>query len=552
MELKIGEVRLIGVDPKNERGSVWLLDPSGAAGLVARELRGVSREVWARAATVLPRSLPVLWRAVRDAHRRVPVARHLGTWAPEGATQSPPRELDGESYGLSFVLSLASTVLGVPLRPEVAASATVDEFGDTTTKDVAGLHAKIQAIRRHAPQVRTLLVPAHQKDEAEAAAADSGIKIVPIRSAGEALKVAFANDMESALIEAGTNPERKREILRSFFALALGQRSAVLDWSPVARGASLAIERWKDLAPHDLYCLEFARAVAQRHESNTGELTLPEEAWLQTLPSTIRLAVVRHVVQQAADSGSPDVASAEQIGFTHLVRGAEAFDDHLKLLGALGRLYAVTGRVPEALGFQREAAKAWIDRMNYGETSFPLCEWIRLAGVSGLSDEFGGARASLEEADLLGNIHADRNPYLRLAIGRAAAMLGDLDTAWKQLDGLPGDVGVPVHVRAGAARWQALIADENSADWPGVTFSFLDELEAMKRAGDPSVSATAGKAIALVNLDRAVRRSDEDAAHKAIAGLRELEPYPVSHLLQVAPATPVLARAGYVRRHYPY
>jgi hypothetical protein len=70
------------------------------------------------------------------------------------------------------------------------------------------------------------------------------------------------------------------------------------------------------------------------------------------------------------------------MAFVQLVRGPDAFPEHLRLAGALGRLAATRGRLDDALDLQFEAAEGWLTRPElHQEVSYPLSEAFRLASV---------------------------------------------------------------------------------------------------------------------------------------------------------------------------
>ena len=64
--------------------------------------------------------------------------------------------IDGPSFGLALVLSLASIVFDAILPGDVVASATVDAAGNVGP--VGGLEQKVGGLQRLAPRVTRLIV----------------------------------------------------------------------------------------------------------------------------------------------------------------------------------------------------------------------------------------------------------------------------------------------------------------------------------------------------------------------------------------------------------
>ncbi|MGH7860332.1 MAG: hypothetical protein ACREQY_23630, partial [Candidatus Binatia bacterium] len=117
-----GETILVAV---NEGGStLWAVVDDPPAGWRTAPFGPKARLAWRSALSALPRSLPVLWSSVSDTSAMPEEACLLGSRpAPNRGTEA--ELLDGASLGLSFLLILASRVLGRPLPAGLAASAAV-------------------------------------------------------------------------------------------------------------------------------------------------------------------------------------------------------------------------------------------------------------------------------------------------------------------------------------------------------------------------------------------------------------------------------------------
>ena len=284
--------------------ALWALTSNVPASLPATLHRAAlgaeATASWHAAVLALPRSLPVLWRDLRELAQHPPVPVHLCSHLAEPGIERRDRVVDGGSFGLAFLLQLASRVLSLPLPPDVIASVAIDELGRTSRVD--GLFEKLDGIATLAPRISRVLVAASQHDEVRSSA--GRLQLVPVRTAAQALEVVFGDALGIRLAEAGSDDARRRELVDAFFRLALVGRGAAVDWSPVERGARIALRDWPP-AFDDRYRLQFAAGVAARHERNAGEIAVPGPAWLDAQPAPIRVGVLTHLVQQSADTGTP-------------------------------------------------------------------------------------------------------------------------------------------------------------------------------------------------------------------------------------------------------
>lgn len=217
-----GTVTLVTADGSLDRSpsaaSLWVLrfDSGSANAKDSVRLEADALRAWEDAATALPRSLPVLWvpvKAARDEPRRV---QHLVT-LQLGSTPVPrPAELRGRSFGLSFVLLMASKVFGVPVPADVIASATVDADGNVG--EVEGLREKIAAIEQRAPRISRLLVASGQAEEAKTLAAH--LEVIPVKSAARAVEYVFGDALVGFLTRAGS--QKGKPLRTRGFLLPLG------------------------------------------------------------------------------------------------------------------------------------------------------------------------------------------------------------------------------------------------------------------------------------------------------------------------------------------
>ena len=79
-------------------------------------------------------------------------------------------------------------------------------------------------------------------------------------------------------MKAGADETKRRELIRSFLRLSLASREAAIDWKPIEQAAiEGARPNGNALDEAERYPLEFAIAVAARHDRNAGELSAPPE-----------------------------------------------------------------------------------------------------------------------------------------------------------------------------------------------------------------------------------------------------------------------------------
>ena len=291
-------------------------------------------------------------------------------------------------------------MLSLPLPPDLIASVAIDELGRTSRVD--GLFEKLDGIATLAPRISRVLVAASQHDEVRSSA--GRLQLVPVRTAAQALEVVFGDALGIRLAEAGSDDARRRELVDAFFRLALVGRGAAVDWSPVERGARIALRDWPP-AFDDRYRLQFAAGVAARHERNAGEIAVPGPAWLDAQPAPIRVGVLTHLVQQSADTGTPSPDEIEPYAATQVPKDlGAAFVPQLQLAGALARLWAVTGRAADALDMQQRVARAFVATFEDAQVSFQLSEWFRLSGALGDAEAFARAETFLAKLEATGGL----------------------------------------------------------------------------------------------------------------------------------------------------
>jgi len=494
---------------------------------------------WDDAICALPRSLPVLWASVRR-HRARPSPWHLGGHARAGrGIVLPEPTVDGPSIGLAFFLCLASRVLGVPVATDVVATATLDAFG--AVGPVEGLELKVDTVLAVAPRVRRLVVAAAQVDRARALCAGR-LEVLGVRNAAEAAEL-LLTDLAARIV--GVEGASRRELVRSFFRLAMGGQRELLDWSPVAKAARLALAEWRDLPDDERYTLELGAAVAERHQRNRGSLRLPPRSWLDSLSTPVRVNVLAHLVQQSADTGDPPSKQTLALARKDLpIDARHGYAPQLRLMGAVARLESFCGNPARALKRQRLLAECHLANQSYEDVSQPLCEWIRLAGALGDRESLTAAGAFFDEGQMLGVFSPADLGYLQLARARAGVQAGEpTRAALESLRRLAGDAAVSDHVRRSAARWAIAC---------GRALGLADEAAAARArlsAACPEDDPDARVFACLAALDAALASGDTTAANAAVASLLECQPGLMRHLTEERePAE----RPAHVARWFPY
>jgi len=545
-----GQVPLVAVTKEQIGASLFCLCMRAAGGATNTESTPFSaevRQVWDDAALALPRSLPLLWTSVREAHDAPRPAFHLTTRAVRVGVAVRPTELKGPSFGLAFLLALASRVLGKPLPADIVASATVSADGQVGPVD--GLPEKIAVVEAEAPRIRRFLVAADQAQDARAIA--SAIEIVAVRSAGHAIELVFGDEFRRFLAGAGSDPAARAELVDSFFRLVLSGRQAVVDWRPVEQGAAIACSEWPDLDALARWKLEFTRAVAARHENNRGEIPIPQPELLNSFPAPVRVGVVVQLVQQCADTGRPDPSVLQDLikRLGYLVPIQDAFAPHLKLWGAYARLLAVTGQPHEALRIQEALAKVFLCQFEYDQISYQLSEWYRLAGACDDRAAFDRAEDMCVGVTKLGGLGFAGKPFVSLTRARAMVCLqiSHQDDPAKTLESLSRDLQLPTHLRWSAARSYALmLTARGEVERQNQLVTELEQAaeQSSNQAQDLRIALT------LCRIDLALTEACcGSATDPLLDQLKALDPGPLSHLLKAAAG---VEPARYVARFYPY
>ncbi len=552
-EGRAGDAIVLAVNPTYAGLYVASSPPRGGGSV---PLAGRVDDVWRCAVAAAFAALPLLWRPLRGLPRHPPEVCHVGGLVI-GPGGRPPDRLDGESAGLPFALLVTSRALDLPTRTNVAATAAITAGGRLEAVD--GYEAKLAVLREWAPGVDTLIVAAEDKESVTALAGrlHPGLTIRGARTLAEALPFAFADGgdidvvLANALLPVESTIDERGELVDGLFRLALMQHGIVPAWRPVAKAAGLALSRWQNELPADeLHRLRVAAAIADRHaHGNTHPFPALSDGLLGELPLPTRLALVAHAVQACTDRGTPAVAEAERLIETHARVGLDATVDHLKLLGAHGRLQGVTGRAEEALATAQKAARGHFERFAYDQVSYPLSEWLRLAAALKQRASFDEAWALAERVDALAGHTPTGWDFLRLAHACGLARLeADEQATQSHADGASASTALAAIISAhGEGRFAGPAG-------PALRALHLLALSRGHESERSRLRAALGdtRSGLLADLDAAVAGVGGDLTEgMALAALQAKEPQTLHHLLG-APLPPDIARAAYVARYYPY
>jgi hypothetical protein len=477
---KPGEVLLVSATPNERKGGLWQLRRWNSTELHEVALRPLAaslevRRVELESAVTL--HLPLVLNAAP--------LRGTGPWyARRVYTEGLGRAevLVGPSYELALSLALASLYMQTPVSARWLASAAVGPDGELTRVD--GLGDKLSIATRWAPGVTGFLVAAEQEDEARALAVEIGapLAIVGISRLDEAFDRVFPG-LRAEGPTAWSDPKTALAAARRLARIATAG-PALRDWGAVERPARILAERLPTGSEGHEHAT-WALAIALRHQGQPAPLP-----WFDIEADPERAA---HRLQAAADVGSDELPVMVERARELLRHGGPERTLPI-LLGAIGRAEAALGRYPASLEASEEAVALWRALDQFPEAGRPLCEAVRVAGLTANTERL--ARLVAEAQALIdGEEHVDgaTRSFLRLAIGRAWVLAGSPACA---LPHLAPETGAPVRadVDWSTRRWRAaalaalgrtdeaaavraaLFAEEREGTAPIIPLAHLDEL----------------------------------------------------------------------------
>lgn len=519
-----GEVLLVTIAALEDRTALWRLSWHNRA-VAEAPFRADAHVSLLRAAASAQRVAPHI-------HTLRPLDR-----PPHSATQLFKRGrgadhvLDDRSFGLPFLLAAVSVLTDRPVPAHIAATAALREDG--TFVSVAGLQTKLELLAEAALAVDTVLVAEEQREEAERVARGlvRPLSVLAVADAEQAVERVFAGARDAAP-SAWHDDARARTVTEELFSLCR-DGAAVSHWRAVERTASwlalrfAASTRWGTRA-------RFAALVAARH-ANGDAVAMRWEDFVKPGGDYTRV-IAAHVLQAAADAGVDELP-------TYLDRARALLPDDpdepsaLELLGAIGRALAALRRYDEAAVALARAARAWLDSTTPREASYPLSEWLRVAGLLGDDATWDDAHATTEV--YLNRV--DRDDYgqyfVRAARARGYLLRGDADAALAALEG-PVWTSAPAWLVRSTRRVRAQALD-------GVGRRDAAEALRSELAGDAGDRAEVEAAFSA--LDRALARGDDPGAEAAAV----LATRPQG-LRWIVEGTAAGERARCLAREYPY
>lgn len=410
-----GHTLALACAPDGGSASLWLLgmEPARLPGPLRDGLAPMehdSVEAIKNALAAANRAVPFMWTSLDELRRCFlhPQALRLQViW--HDPIHRPLRPLGGPSLGLSVGLAAISAWLRLPLPSDLLASAAL--HADGVTSGVSGLGPKLNAVAVTAPRVKRLLVAPPDAAAAHAAAERAGCKleVVGVASLQEAVAQCWPDEqLQEHLNRLLQDPQVAQEIEASIFKICLGDQRSALRWAPLYQAAAQAHRALQGTEPTRAWRMAYAKAVAARYENRFEPLELPGPGHLAGLPLPQRLSLAAHIAQHSASWGSPDPAEARRWAEGLLPSDdLDAFPEHLKLRGALGRLCAAMGDLRAGLEHQRAVLRGWGALGLWGETSYATSEGFRVAAALEDLDALAALEQDYQRAHAFG-----QNPFM--------------------------------------------------------------------------------------------------------------------------------------------
>ena len=174
-----------------------------------------------------------------------------------------------------------------------------------------------------------------------------------------------------------------------------------------------------------------------------------------------------------------------------------------RLRGAMGRALGAVGQWEEAGRLLDEAVTFWTSEAEWSELSVPLCERLRVAGLTGDAAGVEAREAlalqAMQAMQALG-ARGGVGDYLRLALGRAFFQVGRVAEAADLLRPFGERANAAVHPHTAGLRWLGRASPDEAAQWRGrlrdegmddqALLAALDEVKA--RGGSSALQAEGG------------------------------------------------------------
>jgi tetratricopeptide (TPR) repeat protein len=351
---------------------------------------------------------------------------------------------------LQSVLDALFGVLALPHPPSFLAFGELSDDGRIQPMPEVDVVRKALLQRASSLPVMVLVSP-------ELAVAFRGDPEIPARC------VLGVTDFSEALLGMGLAEQAREGALwaenldvgwtvERLFTLALESSSVPCGWPVLGALAVGLLRRLRE--PVLRWKAAFVRDVARRHGGEPARIDGLTDDLLEAFPVEIRLRLLAHMLQSAADGDPgkiPEYAEVCRQELEH--RTASLSPGRAVLHGALGRALAAVGRYEDALLPLRQAMEDW-QRLDPASASYPLCELLRLLGILGRRD-------SLDDLESRVRPFLEQRPstvsasFVALAWGRALEQVGDHAAAAAILDQETFFQTAPEHVRTARLRWLA-------------------------------------------------------------------------------------------------
>ena len=546
-DILAGEAALVAVSASACHGALALIRPAHnapAQGEVATRLVRDARSAWACAQLAIARNLPLLTDTPHDSPGFSILSHDRGCEF---------RELDGSSFGLGFALSMASTTLGLPTRSDVIASATIDEWGGVGPVDC--LEKKLETIASHAPRIKLVLLHRSQcSRELGELASSLGLTLHPVAHLLDALERAFSPAPFEKLIERARMQQQTEPLIDALFRLTLLGNQAQMEWAPVR---SFAVHARDSLAsecsPHQRIKLEFASEVAARHESNEGSLTIPSADFFESLPHPHRIRMIAHLVQQSADTGTPDFEACRALAMGSLPTSPrDAFPDHLRLMGALGRLLANKQELLEqAYAWQKKSALGWFELWMYDDLTYALSAMYQLSGAMESPECYEETTQLARRGDRLGGKGCFDSEFVVVYRAMALARLGRWDEARQLLEELLRRSNLREKVATRATRWLVYVLKKMADTERAAELVASIDKRIQQQATQPHRTPFHALTRALIDLDDALEARDTLTSQDCLKRIRDRQSQLIDNLLSLNDISTEHAPA-FIQRAFPY
>jgi len=530
--LAVGQAPLLTVTGKGQVSLwSWSRNPQGQT----TDLSTTSKAEVRRASRVLTRAIPLLWKPQQAQDLQ---ACRVDTWLEGVGDTGPEPNLDGDSLGLSILLSLASIAWDLPLPEDLAISARIEDTGAVGPVD--GLEQKMQGLARMAPRIKRLMVASEQTGDIAELATKLGLELIGVSNAEEAIAAVWDEEaVADKLLAHEEEPDGRRRIVEYLYICANQGRGQIKAWRPIRIAAERALEAWiADLDDDQLQKLRLTQMVALRHSGvRDGDFELPTWEWVDKQPPEARLALYAHMTQQCTDRERPSFSEIRE-RVEPLLANPPATTNAGKLMGAYGRVCAQNDRREDGLKWQIRAAELQMDSFFMAEATYPLSAAFRVSAA------LKGARLTEIEAlwdrcQLGGDLGGGRH-YVLLGYAAALRAVGEFDRAKRLCRELVNNPEIVTHVVCSAIRILAMMEP-----LPDDIRRIFDGFLALP--GDEKQIAETFEA--LMALDAAL--DDPLDARVRLDALQSLRPKKVDPLVKTATERG-LDIPQYVSENYPY